>query len=91
MEGLQQIENAIGDVVKTMLGNDPLAISLFVILFFVLIIVFSGLDLTVGLMIMIPVIVFLTAYEGFPAWLMFILVIGMGITYYFALKQAFNR
>jgi len=91
MTELSGITQSIGELIKTLFGYDYLAISLFVIILFVVVIVFTGLDLTIGLMIMIPLIVFLTAYAGFPSWILFILVIGMGIVYYFAVKQALNR
>jgi len=91
MSELSTITHAISEMFKTLLGHDYLAISLFVIILFIVVIVFTGLDLTVGLMIMIPLIVFLTYYAGFPSWLMFVLVIGMGIVFYFALKQLLNR
>jgi len=88
--GLAEIELLIGNAIKLPIG-DPFLIGLFVLLFFTVLIVFLGMNLTVGLMIMIPLLVMLVVYQGIPEWFLFVVVFGVGILFFLAVTKIMRR
>lgn len=84
------LEEFISLGVKSLIG-DGFTLALVLLLLFLLLVIFSRLDLTVGLMIMIPLLLILTAYQGFPAWVMVIIILGMIFILYSAVKVLLNQ
>lgn len=83
---LQELEELIGQALGSTIG-DPLVLALVCLFFFVILIVVVGMDLTVGLMVLIPLIVMLTAYQSFPQWILLLVAFGCGGIIYLAVRQ----
>jgi hypothetical protein len=84
------MEQFISSGVKMIIG-DGVTLALVLLFFFILLVVFARLDLTVGLIVLIPLVLILAAYQGFPAWLVLIIAFGMVFIVYLAAKALLAR
>jgi len=86
MTDITTIEYLIGDAIGQTIG-DPTLVGLVGLALFVILIVFSGMDLTVGLLILVPVIVLFSGAGILPYWLIYLAFLALGLIAAMAVKK----
>ena len=87
---LPDLESGISLMIQQLLGSSELT-GVFVLFFFVIVMVFFGMDLSVGMIILIPLVTILTVYGYFPVWLFGLIMLGVGAIIYIAFKNFLER
>jgi len=90
MVDVTTIETVIADGISQTIG-DPTLTGVIAFLLFVLLVIFSGMDLAVGLMILIPLILILASIGLMPYWMIYFAFLGMGVIVALAVRKLWGN
>lgn len=91
MVGLTEIEAPISQMIQSTVGSSIWIIGVITLLVFIIFMVYLGLDLTTGALILIPLIIILTAAGLLPAWVIVGLILVSTVIIALAVKQYTER
>lgn len=78
MTDVSSLESMISETIGLTIG-DPTLVGVIGLGLFVVFLAFSGMDLTVGLLILAPLMILFASAGILPYWLIYILFLGMGV------------
>ena len=68
----------LGDTIGQTIG-DPTLVGLIGVALFILLIAFSGMNFTVGLLVMVPLLILFAGAGILPYWIIYIVFLGLGV------------
>lgn len=87
---LTVLETFLSEGIQKILGSSD-AVAIFAVLTFVVYAVFAGLDMTLALVILIPLLIALVAAGILQGWIVGVLAIGLALILYISIRNSMER
>lgn len=78
MTDVTTIESMLGDTIGQTIG-DPTLVGIVGVALFILLVAFSGMDFTVGILIMVPLLILFAGAGILPYWIIYLVFLGVGV------------